>query len=225
MKLYELHAHTSEISACGRLSARDLVYMYKQAGFDGLVVTDHMNAEQRFHKNHTIPRARMDAFLEGYRQARRFGQAVGLNVLLGFEIRFPDGDEDYLVYGADECWLANHADCYMTDLARFRDMTRDQGILIVQAHPFRAGLRAADPRLLDGVEGYNRNPRHNSANDRALAYARRNGLAVCTAGSDAHRTEDVGRGGMWVPEGITDSSGLAAALREGKCRVAACTFE
>ena len=38
---YELHAHTSECDRDAMLSARELVHLYKNAGYDGMVITDH----------------------------------------------------------------------------------------------------------------------------------------------------------------------------------------
>ena len=46
----------------------------------------------------------------------------------------------------------------------------------MQAHPFRTGLTREDPALLDGVEVFNGNARHDSHNDDALRFARENGL-------------------------------------------------
>ena len=41
MYQYELHAHTSECDRDAFLSARELVHLYKDAGYDGMVITDH----------------------------------------------------------------------------------------------------------------------------------------------------------------------------------------
>lgn len=38
---YDLHVHTSEVSACGSIPAKEVVRLYHQAGYDGLVITDH----------------------------------------------------------------------------------------------------------------------------------------------------------------------------------------
>ena len=41
MYKYELHSHTHECDRDARLSAAELVHAYKEAGYDGLVITDH----------------------------------------------------------------------------------------------------------------------------------------------------------------------------------------
>jgi predicted metal-dependent phosphoesterase TrpH len=67
---------------------------------------------------------------------------------------------------------------------------------------------------LDGVEVFNGNPRADSQNGLALSYAKEHGL-LQNSGSDAHRPEDVGRGGLLTKERIADLSMLKTVLREG----------
>ena len=38
---YELHCHTARTSACGSMSAGDIVELYLANGYDGVVITDH----------------------------------------------------------------------------------------------------------------------------------------------------------------------------------------
>ena len=38
---YELHCHTKEVSRCGAVPAAEIVKMYKENGYDGIVITDH----------------------------------------------------------------------------------------------------------------------------------------------------------------------------------------
>ena len=45
MALIELHLHTSESSPCGRVPAKKGMTMYREAGYDGVVVTDHFSRD------------------------------------------------------------------------------------------------------------------------------------------------------------------------------------
>ena len=74
------------------------------------------------------------------------------------------------------------------------------------------------PGFLDGVEVFNGNPRHNSQNQLALMYATQHKLLQC-GGSDAHQTEDIGRGGLLTKERITDLATLKRILREGSAEL------
>ena len=41
MNKYDLHIHTKECDKCAELSGGEIVRLYKDAGYDGIVVTDH----------------------------------------------------------------------------------------------------------------------------------------------------------------------------------------
>lgn len=38
---YELHCHTGCVSRCGRVEPEEIVKLYIEKGYDGIVVTDH----------------------------------------------------------------------------------------------------------------------------------------------------------------------------------------
>ena len=38
---YDIHTHTSEVSPCGKVEAEKVVELYKEAGYTGIVITDH----------------------------------------------------------------------------------------------------------------------------------------------------------------------------------------
>ena len=106
-----------------------------------------------------------------------------------------------MVFGLDEEYLIENPKLYRHTLKSFRSNINGTGSMIFQAHPFRKGLTPAPYSLLDGIEIYNGNPRHDSNNDSAYAYAKDNNLKMI-AGSDAHQIEDVGRAGLIIPKEI-----------------------
>ena len=67
---------------------------------------------------------------------------------------------------------------------------------------------------MDGIEVLNLNPRHDSHNDLALAYAKEHHL-IMTAGSDCHRPGDQGTTGILSDTLPEDSFDLADLLRSG----------
>ena len=77
----DLHVHTSEISLCGHVSARDTVRLYKEAGYDAIVITNHFNADGIYHFAHQGRDDYFNAYYEGYELARQAGQEYGLTVL------------------------------------------------------------------------------------------------------------------------------------------------
>jgi predicted metal-dependent phosphoesterase TrpH len=210
--LLDTHVHTDEVSPCGKVTARRLVNLYKEAGYDGIVITDHYY--EGFFA--TLPdwewSRKVDAFLEGYRKARAQGEKVGLDVFLGAEFRFTEHENDYLVYGIDREFLVAYPCLYDLGLAEFRQLIHNRGILVYQAHPFRTGMIPAKPALLDGVEVFNGNPRHDSLNRLALEFARKNGLKM-SSGSDFHQVEDLAGGGVVLNERITSHAKLVELLQ------------
>ena len=39
----EFHCHTSESSPCGQTSAKDIINLYRENKYDGIVITDHFS--------------------------------------------------------------------------------------------------------------------------------------------------------------------------------------
>jgi predicted metal-dependent phosphoesterase TrpH len=132
------------------------------------------------------------------------------------EITFTDdGYADFLVFGLDPEYLYHYPELQRLGLRRFRTLVEPFGCLIYQAHPFRPGIALADPALLDGVEVYNGNAYFPNTNRQAADFARRHGLAAIS-GSDFHHRQDLGRGGIVLPERVTDSEGLVQALHANR---------
>ena len=209
---YDLHVHTKETSGCGRVPARRVVDLYREIGYDGIVITDHYLQDFFSGLGRRPWSEKVQRFLAGYRAAAERGREVGLRVFFGLELRFADDPLDYLVYGVDEDFLLAHPELLAADLAKLRALAKARGFLVYQAHPFRPGSSPAAPELLDGVEVYNGNPRHDSRNHLALEFARLHGLGMIS-GSDFHQPDDLGRGGIEVEEEILRSEELVEVLR------------
>ncbi|MBQ3725015.1 MAG: PHP domain-containing protein, partial [Oscillospiraceae bacterium] len=169
----EPHLHTTHVSRCGRLEAKEIVAGYKAAGYSALIVTDHFN-RTTFDYLGIDPAGKSDrigAFLEGYRRVREEGERQGLRVFKGAELRFDECENDYLLYGWANELLAEPEEIFRMGIAAFSPIARGQGALLIQAHPYRHGCTPAIARYLDGVEVYNANPRHDSRDALAVHYA------------------------------------------------------
>ena len=210
----ELHCHSSEVSACAHCSGAQLIDVYRAAGYQGVVLTNHINRSTYQRMQDAPWPEKTEYFLRGYEIVR---QAAGddFDVLLGCEINLTPAawpayiPNDYLIYGVTADWLMKTGD--------MRDMTAEQlsaaaheaGFLIVHAHPFRCGTVMMNPDLL-----YNGNIRHNSHNDLALAWAQMNGK-IMTSGADFHETFDPPCGGIQTESRIRDNAALLRTLRSG----------
>ncbi len=215
---YDLHVHSSQVSPCAHLSAEDMVRRYRDAGYAGFVLTDHYNRHYMDRFCLAGWEQKAEFFLSGYRSARSVGEEIGFTVLLGMELQLDGSANEYLLYGLTEAFLKAHPSLYEMGEAALRALCDENGILIVQAHPFRPNMTRAANAFLDGIEVFNANPRHDSHNDMALEYAMQHGL-LQTSGSDAHEPEDVGYGGILVSESIGTVEQLVSVLKSGAYRL------
>lgn len=224
MYRYDMHVHTMETSRCGYIKAPEIVATYKRLGYDGICITDHLHDLYiSLMDCHDDWQACVDRFMYGYNEAKKAGEAIGLTVLFGIELRFPENESDYLIYGVDEAWLrGNPYVCHMDHEAFFKRFGGE--VLIVHAHPYRN----CDEVFYDCVHGLeiaNCNPRHDSRNDLALQLARKNPHLIRTCSSDMHRPGDEGRAAVLLPEPVYDSYEFKAALEAGSFQLWCPPFE
>jgi len=215
---YDTHVHTSEVSQCGKVNAATVVELYKEAGYYGIVITDHYKKEY-FDSLGNIPwEEKIDMYLSGYNIARSKGEKIGLKVILGMELKFKFSCNEYLVYGIDEALLKENPELYEMGLSRFSRFAASHNLLIYQAHPYRTGMKTAKPEFLTGVEVFNGNPRHNSRNQKSFAYAKRHDLRMIS-GSDFHQLPDLARGGIEIPEEASNSIEFVKILKNNSIKL------
>lgn len=210
----ETHFHTSEVSPCGYVPAAESIPAYKAAGYDLIVVTDHLREDI------TAPYPTWEEgvghFLSGYEAARKAGEKCNLTVLLGAEITFTSYPSDFLLFGIDkEFLLSNPYPCRM-EVGEFSRIFRSPERLMIQSHPFRYGqFFEENIQFVDGIEVCNANVRHEANNDTAAAFAAAHNL-IGTAGQDYHQTVDLLGKGVLFKGRITTTPELIFALRNGE---------
>ena len=218
--LFEMHAHTCEVSACAHADAKELAKLYIDLGYDGIVSTNHMNS-------HTFHSAKLnDApwcekarhFLSGF-CALKDAAGDKLTVLLGTELTFEGDPNDYLVYGVTEDFIESNGDLMKMNTESFSRLAHENGLLFVQAHPFRRGMKISDWNYLDGYEVFNGNPRHDSSNGVAEYWAKLHGKTITTSGSDFHDAGDEGTGGIYFSDQINSNGELLEALKNHRYRL------
>lgn len=221
--LYEMHQHTAGPSACGVDDPIQTVRALKEAGFAGMVLTNHF-----YHGNSGIRRHQswedfVRPYEEAYRLAKAEGERLDFDVLFGMEEGVGGQGKEVLLYGITPDFLYAHPELRdggdePTHLQRLYTLVHEAGGLLYQAHPFR--VRDYIPRpweelpaeFLDGVEAYNacNSPVENA---RAVAMARQKGLAMI-AGSDAHTGSQTNRYGLAFSDRLRTEAELAQHLRE-----------
>ncbi len=194
---FELHTHTRENDIVVTKDAPEIVRMYHDIGFEGMVITNHFfDLSLEWYKDvlgGASHEAIIDYYLRGYKNAKKEGDSLGMVILMGLELRFDGTINDYLVYGVDESFLYDSPLLNQMDLKSFLSILPDTAI-VYQAHPFRDGMNITNPKKLFGVEVYNGGTSHDR-NDIADIWADKFHLHKIS-GSDYHRPEHLGRGGV-----------------------------
>ena len=214
----ETHLHTAEVSSCAQLSAEQMIRGYKGAGFQTVFVSDHFYPAF-FERYGNIPwEEKITIFLSGYYRAKAVGDKYGMNVLLSAEVAFRKSPNHYLIYGFDRSFLDAYPNITDRTIEEFAEIAKKHQVFIVQAHPFRDGICTPTPEYVDGIEVYNSNPRHTDYSEKSLQTALVHHLFM-TSGSDSHREEDIGRGGICTAQEIKTAQDYIRLLKDGQVQI------
>ena len=185
----EPHAHTSPVSPCGEASPKEVVRIYKELGYDAICITNHfflwLFENQDIYQN-LSKEEKIDRYLADFYEAKLEGDKLGINVILGAELRFPENENDYLIFGVDRDDLLKIYDHLSDGVENFRKNLNLPNSVFIQAHPFRSPSTPADASLLDGIETFNLHIGQNAKIPLAVRYAKENNVNITLAGSDFH---------------------------------------
>ncbi len=213
----ELHMHTSQSSACGMGTPEEMVQAYLQAGYDGILITDHflngntcVDLSQPWEKQ-------IDDYCLAYEKAKAEGDRIGLSVFFGFEFNYDT--TEFVTIGMDKAWLKAHPEIMWIPVEEYLKLVRKDGGINIHVHPFREEkyihTQRFYPDLVDAVEVLNLGNKKQEFNDKAMEYAKKHGLPM-TSGSDCHSPRGKMGAGIAMqkrPESIQD---IIDCIRSGK---------
>ena len=208
----ELHCHSLDISQCARVNVNDIIEKFTQAGYSSLVLSNHFTFDTMKAKA-TDWTDFVEKFVSAYEKLKAEAQGK-LNILLGAELRFNQNCNDYLLYGVTKDFLLAHPEIFELNPEKLYPILKENGILFVQAHPFRNGMTVVRPCFLDGVEVFNGHMGHDSRNEIANAWADKYGL-IKTSGTDFHYKDVPANAGILTEEEITSMEQLVNILKSG----------
>ena len=210
----ELHCHSLEISECARVNNSDIVRKYTEAGYTTLVLSNHFNYGTMKYNKAESWEDFIDKYVGAYENLKKEAEGK-LNILLGAELRFKENVNDYLLFGITKEFLLSIPNVFDLKPESFCKIARENGVLFVQAHPFRNSMTVIRPDFLDGVEIFNGHFGHDSRNDIAELWASKFSL-IKTSGTDFHYNDSPANGGILTEEEITSMDQLVSILKSGK---------
>lgn len=215
---YETHCHSSQCSLCATSTSQEMVRAYHQAGYAGLVLTDHF-----IWGNTAVDRAlpwvkRMQCYYDAYLDAKKAAEGLDFDVIFGIEHHYGDGKE-VLIYGVELDFLLDNPDIPDISLDELVRRIHAEGGVVIHAHPYRDRWYVnmeIPPRadIVDGIEIYNA-CNHPGEDLQALKLAK-TGDYILTSGGDIHWTSDerLGTAGIVLPCRVRNSREFAAALKQ-----------
>jgi predicted metal-dependent phosphoesterase TrpH len=188
---FDMHIHSS-FSRDGSASPKEIAARCKQLGLDGFAISDH-NA------------------IQGSLEAVQIGRELGLIVVKAVEVSTAKGH--VLAYGISENIPRG------LTIPETIEKIHGAGGIAVAAHPVRfrsgIGLDATGQHKFDAIEVLNGG---NSRRSNRLASRLAEGLgSPVTAGSDAHRIDEVGRCFIEV-DSVTGEDDVVQAISDSRAR-------
>ncbi len=189
---YDLHVHTSEASLCASMTAEEQVRKYVEAGYDGIVVTDHF-----FGGNTCVDRSlpweeKAALYAKGYEHAKALGDKLGLKVFFGIEQGYHS--TDMLLYGLSPEWVIANPEMNDWNIPETYEAVHAAGGMMVHAHPMREASYITRislwPHHVDAVEVWNNGNHLDLWNENAEKYAKDHNFPM-TGGGDTHNLPDI----------------------------------
>ncbi len=222
MYRYETHLHTSPVSKCAKKTIGESLSFYASLGYDGVFLTNHFLDGNFYLRDADLPYTeKINLYCKDYEDGLPIAKKLGIKLFFGVEITY--GGTDFLIYGLDKEWYLAHPEIMEMRKSAELDFLREQGALVIQAHPFRDSTYIDHirlfPRCVDGVEVIN-SSRPAFENEMAKLYADKYGFVCQTAGSDNHRAGECPQlAGMECETPLESVADYIARVRAGSMRI------
>ncbi len=204
------HVHSKGISGCSRVSCEEIVEEKIKLGYRGAILVNHCQSwyyPPEEHENY------IERLIEEFRRGKAYADSRNFKWFLGIEVTLTDPHySDWLLYGVTEEFLRNTPCLYQLSQKALFELCEENGILLVQAHPFRNGVGL--PEYMHGVE-INCTDGDLDKIPMVEEYAKEHGLLI-TCGTDYHFVERTYRGGMYIPEKCENAVDVAAYIHKNK---------
>ena len=213
----ETHLHTKPVSACARFEPEEMIGFYKDAGYSTVFISDHFSPSHFDKLGDELTWAqKVDLLYESFIRARKKGEELGITVL--FSPEYSLHDNHYLIYNTTPEFLKSREDFFEISLEEFYHYAKEHNVSIIQAHPYRDGKCTPQPNYVDGFEAINSNPRHENFDEKVFSLAKKY-QCLLSAGSDAHRSEDIAGAAVLSPYEVKTADEYLDLLKSGKAKL------
>lgn len=232
-----MHIHTSPVSVCSQMPNEFVADKYARCGFDAVQLTNHYS--DAYIQVHGVSFEQwLDDYINGYYDFKRICAERGLTTFFGAEVTLfapyskrmcekysreflLQNYADYLLVGVSEEFLRTSPRLSDLSLPELYAHCHDNGVLLFQAHPYRAcqGITPKDLNYLDGYEinGCCDHMRHdNEVHQEEIIKLMEQTGKITFAGGDNHVDRHTLNTATFLPDSVTDEKGLVQYLKEVK---------
>lgn len=203
--LIDLHAHSSGISRCCQIPFEEVLRQALSVGIDGIALTNHY--QKSYVTDGTYTKF-AEKYIEEFYSAHKYGEKIGCRVFFGIELtteKYPN--VHMLIYGTEPEFLIKHPTLFDATQQELYRTVKENGGILVQAHPFRNGTSVLNTDFLDGVE-INCHPIYKKSYSEELTEIARKNRLILTCGGDYHADTYRPKCGMYLPDGLQNTAEL-----------------
>ncbi len=206
----DMHVHSKGVSLCSNASCQEIIDHKIEQGYDGAVLCNHCQSWYYPPKDHA---SFIERVIEEYKKGKAYADEKNFRFYLGLEVTIVDPHyADWLLYGVTEEFLRKTPCLYTLTQRQLFALCEENGIRLIQAHPFRAGQSPCHPQYMHGVE-INCTRGDVEKADLVKSFAKKHDL-IYTCGTDYHDRTRRYCGGTYIPTDCQTSVDIANFLRE-----------
>ena len=235
MKKTEMHVHTHPVSVCSRMSIETVADKYARCGYDAVQLTNHYS-DAYAQVNGVSFEKWLDEYIKGYYDFQKACSERGMETFFGAEVTLfapysqrlcekysieflRENYADYILIGVSEEFLRTSPRLSDLSLPELYAHCHDNGVLLFQAHPYRACQRIT-PKDLNYLDGYEINGcsehfyhENEVRYDEIIGLTKRYGK-ITFAGGDNHYDYQTLNTATYLPNAVNSEKKLVEYLKK-----------
>ena len=214
----ETHCHTFGGSICADCPADITVKKYKDAGYNGVVITNHLSDFHFRSYPGNTDRERLDYYFNLYDVMQKKFNSVGIKTFLGTEVAVKNDQNkniEFILLGFDRDLIYDNKLIYNLSIKELFEFSEKHNLFMYQSHPFRDNVILSNPEYMHGAEAFNGHFHHYNHNDKAEAFCEKNNL-IKMSGTDFHHENQPITAGMFIDDEIDNEKALAEFFLNNK---------